>query len=120
MTWVCHVAIADDWEASLSFGSYEAATRGIPYGADEPIRAITPDHLQGMLDDRYLDLTLPLLVIVVDAEALSAAGTSVDTNLATGRVRISGPLPTEDDTIICAVGPIDRVHCRWIAPDRMA
>lgn len=117
MSWVCHVAIADDWDASLSFGSYEAATRGIPYGADEPIRAVTPERLQAMLDDRYQDLTLPLLLIVLDVDALIAAGTPVDRDTSTGRVRISGPIPSWDDTIVHAAVPLDRVGGRWLAPN---
>lgn len=113
---VCHVAIADDWEASLSFGSYEAATRGIPYSADEPIRAVLPERLQAMLDDRYHDLTLPLLVIVLSLDALTAAGIPVDLDPITGGVRIRGPLPLWGDTVVHAVIPLDRVDGRWLAP----
>ena len=116
MSWVCHVAISDDWDASLSFGFYEAATRGIPYDADEPIRAVTPERLQAMLDDHHQELTLPLLLIVLDADALTAAGTPVDQEPNSGRVKISGPLPPGDDTIVHAVIPLDRVGGRWLAP----
>jgi hypothetical protein len=116
MNWVCHVAITDDWEGGLRFGSYEAATRGIPYSSDEPIRAVTPDHLQHMLDDRYQDLALPLLVIVLDADAFEAAGIPVDRDESTGRARINGPIPSWNDTIVHAVVPLERVGDRWLAP----
>jgi hypothetical protein len=109
MRWVCHVAIADDWDGSLSFGSDEAATRRIPYDEDEPIRAVIPERLQAMLDDRYQDLTLRLLLILLDADALTAAGTPVDREPNTGRVKMSGPLPPGDDTIVHAVIPLDQV-----------
>lgn len=75
-----------------------------------------PDHLQHMLDDRYQDLTLPLLVIVLAADALAAAGTPVDRDESTGRVRINGPIPSWNDTIVHAVVPLNRVCDRWLAP----
>ena len=46
---VFHVAIADDWEASVPFGSYEAATRGVLVGLGQPIRTTTADGIQRVL-----------------------------------------------------------------------
>ena len=35
-----HIAFEDDWEQSIGFGSYEAATRGHPYEPGDYIRAV--------------------------------------------------------------------------------
>ncbi|CAN5399905.1 hypothetical protein BH09ACT4_BH09ACT4_06170 [soil metagenome] len=98
-------------------GSYEAATRGIPLDTDEPIRATTVDRVQQVLDDRYRDLQLPLVVVVVELDALRATGIPVDEDPSTGRVRIGGPLPPSDSEIIRAVVPVHRESDRWVAPD---
>jgi len=63
VTWIYHVAIADDWEAGLRIGSYEAATRGVLLEPGGHIRAVTADGVQQVLDDRYSDLTLPMLLV---------------------------------------------------------
>ncbi len=47
---VFHVAIADDWEAAVPFGSYEAATRGMILGVGQPIRTTSAARLQHVLD----------------------------------------------------------------------
>ena len=61
-----HVAIADDWEACKRFGEYEVSTRGISYDEAGFIRATNPDALASVLDLVFGDLTLPLVVAVID------------------------------------------------------
>jgi hypothetical protein len=73
-----------------------------------------------MLDDQYRDLTLPLLVIVLDVDALTAAGTPVDVDPVSGGVRIRGPLLPWDDTVVHAVIPLNRLEGHWLAPDAQA
>ncbi|MGN6273623.1 MAG: hypothetical protein ACTHMQ_11125 [Protaetiibacter sp.] len=112
-----HVAIADDWEASVPFGSYEAATRGVLVGLGQPIRTTTADGIQQVLDTRYSDLRLQLLVVELDLDAVAAAGIDVVRDDASGEIGIDGPLPSGDPTIVVRVIPVLRPEGRWIAPD---
>jgi hypothetical protein len=114
---IFHVAIADDWEASVPFGSYEAATRGVLFDADEPIRATTAAGVQRVLDERYADLVLQLVVVELDLDALEAAGIPVTRDAASDRIGIEAPLPPGDDTIVKRVVPLTRRNERWVAPE---
>jgi hypothetical protein len=112
-----HVAIADDWEASVPFGSYEAATRGVLVGVGQPIRTTTADDVQRVLDERYADLRLQLLVVELDLDAVAAAGIPVVRDEVTGSVGVDGPLPSGDPTIVVRIVPVQRVESRWVAPE---
>jgi hypothetical protein len=112
-----HVAIADDWEASVPFGSYEAATRGVLVGIGQPIRTTTADDVQRVLDERYADLHLQLLVVELDLEALAASGIRVLRDEVSGNVGIDGPLPPGDPTIVVRVVPVPHIEGRWVAPE---
>lgn len=115
---VFHVAIADDWEAAVPFGSYEAATRGMILGVGQPIRTTSAARLQHVLDERYADLELPLLVIELDLAALEAAGIpTVQTGSASGDVGVDGPIPPGDPSVVVRVVPVTRVDDRWVAPE---
>lgn len=74
---ILHVAIADDWEASRNFGEYEVSTRGVGLFDDGYIRATTASGLAEVLRRRYSDLQLPLLLLVIDADALGRAGVNI-------------------------------------------
>lgn len=113
---VYHVAFADDWEASLGLGSYEAATRGTPYDPGGYIRATTINGVQSVLDDVYADLALPLTLIQIDVDALAETGTRIEQLSESTAVRIYGPLPCADDTVIKSTAPIQRQGNRWLAP----
>ena len=111
------MAIADDWEASVPFGSYEAATRGVLVGVGQPIRTTTADGVQGVLDERYADLVLPVLVVELAVDAITEAGIPVTRDAASGHVGIDGPLPPGDPTIVLRVLPAHRSDDRWLAPE---
>lgn len=114
MTRAFHIALEDDWEQSIGFGSYEAATRGHPYEPGDFIRATTAEGVQGVLDAHYQDLNITLLLIDIDTEALEASGIRLERD---GRsVRIFGPLPCADPAVIAAVHPLQHEHERWVAP----
>lgn len=113
---VFHVAIADDWEASVPFGSYEAATRGVLVGEGQPVRTTSAEGVQQVLDERYGDLVLPLLVIELDLTALAEAGVPTVPWGASGGVGLDGALPPGDDTVVVRVVPVPRVDGRWVAP----
>jgi glutathione S-transferase len=111
-----HVAIADDWEMSLGLGEYEAATRGLAWEPGDFIRATTADGIQGVLDAKYGDLTLPLLLVCIDTDALAASGVEVDHEAGSTTVRIDGPLPSGDPGVIREIIPLRRDEQRWMAP----
>jgi len=108
---VFHVAITDDWEASMPFGSYEAATRGPGQG----LRTTTTDGVQRVLDERYSDLRLQLVVVELDVDAFADLGIEIVTDT-TGGVRIGGPLPPGDRSVVVRVVPVPDIGGRWVAP----
>lgn len=114
---VFHVAIADDWEASVPFGSYEAATRGVLVAPDQPLRTTSAAGVQEVLDARYSDLVLPLLIVELDLAAIAEAGLTLVTDPASGQVGIADPLPPGDPTIVVRTVPVPRVDGRWLAPN---
>ncbi len=116
MTIVYHIAIEDDWESGLNLGSYEAASRGVLFGPDQPIRAVRAGLVQQVLDDRYADLSLSLYLVAVDMDALTARGTKVEWATDGTSVRIFAPLPAGDDEIIVNTLTLARISDRWIAP----
>ncbi|WP_173923712.1 DUF952 domain-containing protein [Agromyces sp. Marseille-P2726] len=114
-----HVAIADDWEMSLGLGEYEAATRGLAYEPGGFIRATTRDGVQGVLDSKYQDLMLPLILVCIDTDALAASGVPVDHEAGSTTVRIDGPLPSGDPEVIRELIPLHRSQQGWLAPARL-
>lgn len=119
-TRILHVAISDDWEASRNFGEYEVSTRGIGFFDAGYIRATTAEGLDTVLRRRYADLHLPLLLVVIDVDALESAGVGVlwnDDDTVFGRSpRIAGILPMNDD-IVVAVLPLERRNESVLVPD---
>ncbi|WP_396655239.1 flavin reductase [Microbacterium sp.] len=115
---VYHVAIADDWEMSVPAGAYEAATRGTPYVDGGHIRACTAEAVQSVLDQRYADLTLPIVLVVLDAEALRRQGIAVEVDGA--GVRILGPIPSADRDVVIETIPLQRGEDGWLAPHEAA
>ncbi len=109
-----HVAIADDWEACRRFGEYQLSTRGISYVEAGLIRATKPDALPSVLDLVFGDLTLPLIVAVIDEDALTAAG--IDVEWEAGKPRILRPLPMDEDTVVAELA-VERVDGAWPIPD---
>lgn len=107
-----HVAIADDWEASLSFGSYEAATHGCSLEDEGFIHATTADGVQDVLDTAYARITMPLLLIALDPGAL---GVAVQWDRPSSP-RILGAIACTDENAVISVTPLSREGGRWLAP----
>ena len=105
-----HVAIADDWEASLPFGSYEAATHGRSLQDEGFIHATTVDGVQHVLDTCYAAITMPLLLIALAPEAL---GVPVQWDPSP---RILGTIPCTNEDAVVNVTPLAREGGRWLAP----
>ncbi len=119
MTGVYHVALADDWEASVPQGSYEAATRGVPYEPGGHIRATTAAGVRAVLDGVYAGLSLPLLLVRLDPEALTAAGSPVEYGPRAEEVRIRGPIPAGDDEVVLDATPLQHGAEGWLLPPRL-
>jgi uncharacterized protein (DUF952 family) len=117
---ILHVAISDDWEASRNFGEYEVSTRGVGLFDDGYIRATTASGLAAVLQQRYADLQLPLLLLVIDVDALMRAGVNVAWSDASEGLRssprIEGILPMNDDVVVATLD-IGREQGRLSAPD---
>ena len=115
MTTVFHIALADDWEASIGQGEYEAATRGVLYQPGGHIRATTASGVRAVLDGRYRDVRLPLLLVRLDAEALDAAGSPVEFGPGE-EVRIRGTIPSGDPDVVRGTEHLARDADSWRSP----
>lgn len=107
-----HVAIADDWEASLPFGSYEAATHGRSLQDEGFIHATTAEGVQHVLDTAYAGIGMPLLLIGLAADAL---GVPVQWDQPSFP-RILGAIPCTNEDAVVSVTPLSREGGRWLAP----
>src|SRR5882757_1867933 len=76
MSRILHAALPADWAAARSAGSYAMSTRGSSLAAVGFIHASTERQLPGVLDFAYADLA-DLVLLVLDIEALEAAGSPV-------------------------------------------
>jgi uncharacterized protein (DUF952 family) len=70
---IMHVALADDWEGCLRFGEYDVATLVTPFDDTGYIHAATAAQLPAVLDGPYAHVKMPLLLIVLDEQALTDA-----------------------------------------------
>lgn len=119
MTAVFHVALADDWESSLPQGAYEAATHGVPYEPGGHICATTAAGVPAVLAGAYRGLSLPLLLIRLDPDALGAVGSPVEYGPRDEEVRIRGPIPPGDDEVVLAAVPLRRGPTGWLLPPEL-
>ncbi len=108
---IFHVAIADDWEASLPFGSYEAATHGRSLDDEGFIHATTVVGIQKVLDS-YAQIRMPLLLIALEPSAL---GVEVRWD-PPEQPRILGPIPCTDSNAVMSVVPLERRDGKWVPP----
>ncbi|MCC4306778.1 DUF952 domain-containing protein [Rhodococcus sp. 3-2] len=121
---IFHVALADDWEGAQRFGEYEGSTRAKTLDQVGFVHAATAGDLEHVLATVYGDLRLPLVVVVVDQDALLAAGVSIRWDErnpsppgADTRVhRILGAIPLDPD-IVLDVLPIEEAGGEWLVPD---
>lgn len=121
---IFHVALADDWEGAQRFGEYEGSTRAMTLDQVGFVHAATAGDLEYVLATVYGDLRLPLVVVVVDQDALPAAGVSIrwderspsPPGAGTRVPRILGAIPLDPD-IVLDVLPIEKVGGEWIVPD---
>ncbi|MGG7104861.1 DUF952 domain-containing protein [Rhodococcus sp. 24CO] len=116
---ILHVALADDWEGCLRFGEYDVATLATSFDDTGYIHASTSTHLPAVLDHPYGHVRLPLLLIVLDEQALTNTGIGVTWHT-TGngeRVpRILAPFSMESPIVVATIS-LDRQNDCWLMPD---
>ncbi|MFE4464175.1 DUF952 domain-containing protein [Oerskovia sp. NPDC056781] len=118
---VLHVAFSDDWEACERFGEYDVATRNTLYEVEGFVHATTLAGLPSVLDGRYADASIPLVLAVIDEDSLADEGIEVAWEPQDGAPgglapRILGAFPMDGRTV-AAVVELDRVDDRWVVPD---
>jgi uncharacterized protein (DUF952 family) len=74
MALILHIAFAEQWEAAQRAGSYRMSTRGksLDDGATF-IHASRPDQVSMVANFVYVDVTEPLVLLVIDTERLVSA-----------------------------------------------
>ena len=117
-----HVAIADDWEACQRFGEYDVSTHATSLESAGFIHAATLPQLPAVLRDVYGDVALPLVLAVIDEEALASSGVEVSWESPATRPggdlvpRIKGPVPMDADTVVAEI-VLERHDGQWEVPD---
>ena len=90
-----HIAHRSDWEEGCRAGAYTTSTRGATLAEVEFIHAATADQVDGVAHTFYRDDPAELVVLVIDADAVRAAGTEIrheDGGDGTSFPHIYGPL----------------------------
>ena len=85
MTRVLHIAERADWAAAGTTGRYEVSSRGRTLADEGFIHASTSRQVDGVLSRYYADLDpADLVLLVIDIDALEAAGSKVRWDEVTG------------------------------------
>ncbi|VTR75995.1 DUF952 domain-containing protein [Cellulomonas hominis] len=115
---VLHVAFHDDWEGCERFGEYDVATRRTLYETEGFIHATTSTGVAAVLRDVYGDVSEPLLLAVLDEDALAEAGAAVDWEPRPGGAvpRTRGAVPMDRRTVVATL-PLQRDAGGWAVPD---
>lgn len=74
---ILHLALESDWMAAVAAGSYRVSTRGLTLDDVGFIHCSTPEQLAGVVGRFYTDVTEPLRLLAMDADAVRASGTGV-------------------------------------------
>jgi len=115
MALIAHVTFIGDWESARNMGEYEASTRGENPQEAGFVQAVALDGVRRMLDDRYADIRVGLLLVILDTDALTADGLEVSEETP-GLPRVHGPIPTDGDAVVTAL-PIEWADGDFVLPD---
>ena len=74
---ILHLARADDWAAAVASGAYRTSTRRKSLAEVGFIHASTADQLARVAGAFYADESAPLVVLVMDDDAIRATGVDV-------------------------------------------
>ncbi|MFZ2176836.1 MAG: DUF952 domain-containing protein, partial [Rhodococcus sp. (in: high G+C Gram-positive bacteria)] len=106
------------------FGEYEGSTRAHTLDQVGFIHAATAEQLEHVLATVYGDVDLPLVVAVIDQDALLDAGIDIrwDDTAQTSTTpgprapRIMGALPMDPDIVVAQI-PLEKDSGKWTVPD---
>ena len=108
---ILHLALARDWDDARRAGAYEMSTRGLSLADVGFVHAATPEQLPGVAARFYADVTEPLVLLVLDVDALEAAGSPVRWERAPGSAgpevfpHVYGPVPAAAVVAVRRVRP---------------
>lgn len=74
---IWHLALDADWTSAVAAGSYRVSTRGLTVDDVGFIHCSTPAQVAGVAARFYADVTEPLQLLAIDADAVRASGTEV-------------------------------------------
>ncbi len=106
---ILHLALESDWTAAVAAGTYRVSTRGLTLDEVGFIHCSTPDQVAGVAAAFYSDVTVPLRLLAISAEAVRASGTEL--------VFEDGG---DGDMFPHIYGPIDPAWVREATPARIA
>lgn len=120
-----HISFADDWAGARRFGEYEGSTRAKTLDQVGFIHAATAEQLEHVLATVYGDVDLPLVVAVIDEDALRGAGVDIrweeiaqsSSTPGTQTPRIMSALPLDPDIVVAEIPLVDKDCGKWTAPD---
>jgi uncharacterized protein (DUF952 family) len=124
MTRILHAAWPADWALALEAGRYDVSSRGVSLATEGFIHASTRSQVDGVLDRFYADVD-SLVLLVLDIDALVAAGSAVRWDDVPGAPtpfpHIYGPVPTtvvgQGNPVVDAL-PFGRPPgAGWLLPD---
>ena len=74
---ILHLALESDWAEAVSAGSYRVSTRGLTLDDVGFIHCSTPDQVASVAAQFYADVSEPLRLLAINADAVRASGTEV-------------------------------------------
>jgi uncharacterized protein (DUF952 family) len=74
---ILHLACRDDWDRALAAGEYRTSTLGLSLDEVGFIHASTAAQLPTVASATFAETSQPLIVLVLDDDALRSAGTVV-------------------------------------------
>lgn len=69
---IFHIATLADWDAARATGAYTTSTRGRTLAEEGYIHASRGDQWQGVRERYYADVQEPLVLLVIDRDALTS------------------------------------------------
>jgi len=105
---IVHLALAADWVAALASGEYRVSTLGASLDEVGFIHASTRPQLTAVAERFYAGVTEPLLLLVMDDDAIRATGTRV-------QYEVAG----EGELFPHVYGPIRPAHVTAVIPAHM-
>lgn len=113
---ILHLASRADWDAALESGSYRVSTRGRSLDDVGFIHASGADQLSAVAEFVYADCDDPLVVLVMDDDALRSSGRPVryeDGGDGELYPHIYGPIRPTDVTDVVPAGFDPQGHFRF-------